>query len=157
MTEAPIFTVARIAPQADGTFNYNRHGLLALALAVEDRHGDMADVVAWGRDPCRWWLRRGDQTPILGARTLAEATWHGEPVMLYATPESWLRANRPGGEAEEDHCIAVLRWDVDLRPLFEGVRSVQCETPALGRCLHDALHQFDPVIELFSTGARHAA
>ena len=65
MTEAPNFMVARIAPQAVGGFAYDRSG--SLALAVEDRHGDMADVVAWGRDPYRWWLRRGDQTPILGA------------------------------------------------------------------------------------------
>ncbi len=151
-----LASTARIAPAADGSFSYDRAGMLALILAVEDCHGNFVDAIAW-RDPSPWWLRRGDQTPILGARTLAEATWYGEPVMLYATPESWLRAHRPGGEAEEDHCIAVLRWDVDLRPLFEGVRSVQCETPALGRCLHDALHQFDPVIELFSTGARHAA
>ncbi len=40
---------------------------LALTPAVEDRHGDMAGVVAWGRDPLKWWLRRGDQTSILGA------------------------------------------------------------------------------------------
>ena len=67
MTEAPNFMVARIAAQADGGFTHSRNGSLALTLAVEDRHGDMVDVVAWGRDPCRWWLRRGDQTPILGA------------------------------------------------------------------------------------------
>ena len=60
MTEAPNFMVARIAPQADGSFAYDRSGSLALTLAIEDRHGDMADVVAWGRDPCRWWLRGGD-------------------------------------------------------------------------------------------------
>lgn len=33
---------------------------LAFTLAVEDRPGDMADVVAWGRGPLKWWLRRGD-------------------------------------------------------------------------------------------------
>ncbi len=45
-TELLVVSVARIAAQADGGF---------------------ADVVAWGRDPLKWWLRRGDQTPILGA------------------------------------------------------------------------------------------
>ncbi len=65
MTEAPNFVVARIAPQADGSFAYDRSGSLALTLAVEDRHGDFADVVAWGRAPLKWWLQRGDQTPIL--------------------------------------------------------------------------------------------
>ncbi len=63
----PAFGAERIITSSAGTFSYNRHGLLALTLAVEDRHGDIVDVVAWGRDPCRWWLRRGDLTPILGA------------------------------------------------------------------------------------------
>ncbi len=117
MTEAPIFTVARIAAQADGSFAYDRSGSLALTLAVEDRHGDMADVVAW-RDPSPWWLRRGDQTPILGAPALAMASWHHEPVLLWETPEAWVQSHRPGGEADRHHCVCILRWDVDLRPLF---------------------------------------
>ena len=150
-------STARIAPAEDGTFSYSPQGSLALTLAVEDVSGDMADIVGWFKNSHHWWLRRGDQTPILGARALAIASWHHEPIALYSNPESWLRAHRPGGDVDRVHCVCVLRRDVDLRPLFEGVRSVQCETPALGRCLHDALHQFDPVIALFSTGARHAA
>ena len=62
MTEAPIFTVARIAAQADGSFAFSRSGSPALTLAVEDRHGDMVDVVAW-RDPSPWWLRRAATEP----------------------------------------------------------------------------------------------
>ena len=157
MTEAPNFMVARIAPQADGGFAYDRSGSLAITVAVEDRHGDMVDVVAWGRDPYRWWLRRGDQTPILGANSLAMASWHHEHILLWATPEAWVGAHRPGGEADRSYCVAVLRWDVDLRPLFDGVPSVQCQTPSLARLLENALHQFDPEIEVFSMGARHAA
>ena len=157
MTEAPNFMVARIVPQADGGFAYDRGGSLALVLAVEDRHGEMADVVAWGRDPLKWWLRRGDQTPILGSPALAEAAWHHEPVVLWETPEAWVQSPRHGGGGDRHHCAAVLRWDDDLRPLFDGVSSVQCETLALKRRLDNTLHQFDPEIEVFSAGVRHAA
>ncbi len=63
-----VVSVARIALQADGGFAYDRSRSLALTLAVEDRHGDFADVVAWGRDPCRWWLRCGDVVAGVVAR-----------------------------------------------------------------------------------------
>ncbi len=156
-TEPLVVSLARIAPQANGSFVYDRSGSLALTLAVEDRHGDMVDVVAWGRDPLKWWLRRGDQTPILGSPALAEAAWHHEPALLWGTPEAWVQSHRPGGEADRSYCVTVLRWDVDLRPLFDGVPSVQCQTPSLARLLENALHQFDPEIEVFNMGARHAA
>ncbi len=152
-----LISTARIAPAEDGTFSYSPKGSLTLTLAVENIDGDMVDVVAWGRDPRGWWLRRGDETPILGERALAIARWHHEPIVLLENPEQYLKAHRPGGEAGRHYLACMLRWDVDLRPLFDGVSSVQCETPALKRRLDGALHQFDPVIELFSTGARHAA
>ena len=143
MTEAPIFTVARIAAQADGSFAYSRSGSLALTLAVEDRHGDMADVVAW-RDPSHWWLRRGEETPILGAPALAEACWHHEHILLWETPEAWVRSHRPGGEADRHHCVCILRWDMDLRPLFEGVPRIDCAVLELRGQLRKALRRFEP-------------
>ena len=152
-----LISTASIAPAEDGTFSYSPQGSLALTLAVEDVSGDMADIVGWFKNPHHWWLRRGDQTPILGARALAIARWHGGSISLLSNPESWLRAHRPGGEADRAHCVCVLRWDVDLSPLFSDISAIHCETPALGRCLHDALHQFDPVIELLKTESCHAA
>ena len=156
MTEAPIFTVARIAAQADGSFAYSRSGSLALTLAVEDRHGDMVDVVAW-RDPSPWWLRRGDQTPILGAPALAMASWHHDPVLLWETPEAWVRSHRPGGEADRHHCVCILRWDVDLRPLFEGVPRIDCAVPELRGQLRKALRRFEPQITAPPPEVRRAA
>ena len=74
-----FISTARIAPAEDGTFSYHPKGSLALTLAVEDRHGDMVDVVAWGRDPLKWWHRRGDQTPNLigevAARIVERLRW----------------------------------------------------------------------------------
>ena len=156
MTEAPIFTVARIAAQADGSFAYSRSGSLALTLAVEDRHGNMVDVVAW-RDPSHWWLRRDDLTPILGAESLAMASWHHEHILLWETPEAWVQSHRPGGEADRHHCVCILRWDVDLRPLFGGVPRIDCAVPELRGQLRKALRRFEPQITAPPPEVRRAA
>ena len=38
------------------------------SLFVRDRHGLPVDLVAWLIDePGEWWMREGDETPILGA------------------------------------------------------------------------------------------
>ena len=97
IAETQISGTARIRPNADGTFRYDPKGQPATTLGVNDRHGNLVDVVAWPEDPRQWWLRRGDQTPILGARALAMAAWHGESVKLYCTPKGWLRAIERAG------------------------------------------------------------
>ena len=152
-----LASTARIAPAADGSFSYDRAGMLALILAVEDCHGNFVDAIAWGRDPSPWWLRRGDQTPILGAPALAEACWHHEHILLWETPGAWVQSHRPGGEADRHHCVCILRWDVDLRPLFEGVPRIDCAVPELRGPLRKALRRFEPQITAPPPEVRRAA
>ena len=85
---------ARIRTSRGGTFVFDSAGAVAAIGKVHDRDGVLADLVTWlpGR-PGTWWLRRGTETPVLGARDLAVAAWFHEPIRLYSTPESWFRRN----------------------------------------------------------------
>ena len=148
---------ARIRPNADGTFRYDPKGQPATTLVVENRYSNFVDVVAWCDDPRHWWLRRGDQTPILGARALAMAAWHGESVKLYCTPKGWLRAIERAGSTDTTARICLLQPSVDLRPLLEGVSRIDCETADLGDMLRRGLRAWEPKITPPPEAARHAA
>ncbi len=157
--------VERIATTASGTVAPDGHGDLAAVLGVHDRHHELVDLVAWFPDrPCAWWVRHGDECPILGAEGLAQAAWHGEPVQLYSTPEDWLRARccardgdhrRQGGDLH--HVICILRWGLELKPLFDGVSRVDCDSADLERRLLRGLRSWEPKTTTSSGGVRHAA
>lgn len=157
MIEAIISGTARIRPKADGTYHYDPKGQPATTLAVEDRDGNFVDVVAWDQDPCRWWLRRGDQIPILGARALAMAAWHGEPVQLYGTPEGWLQAHPRAGDTDTTYGICILQPGADLRPLLDGVSRVDCQNADLEEMLRRAMRAWEPKLWSPPVVNRHAA
>ena len=152
MTSAP-----RYVTRADGTFAPDPTGqdcYPMVILGVKDRHGELVDLVAWYLDaPENWYLRIGDETPVLGAHALALAAYYRRSVTLYPTPEAWLYARL----RDRDHAaVCVLDWDVDLRPLFEGVSGVECAHPHLEDRLYDSLRRFEPKITT-PVGVRHAA
>ena len=157
MIEVVISGAARISPQADGTFRYDRKGEPATTLGVSARDGNLADVVAWCKDPHQWWLRRGDQTPIVGARALAIAAWHGEPVKLYGTPKGWLQAHSRAGDTDTTYRICILQPGVDLRPLLDGVSRVDCENADLEEMLRRAMRAWEPKLWSPPVVKRHAA
>jgi hypothetical protein len=94
---------ARVAPLADGTFDYADDGLAACLVAVVDhwREPDDAgvvDIIAFSPDdPSRWWLRTG-AAYALGAHLLDLC----EPILVVATPVEWLSH---AGEA-----LCILDW-----------------------------------------------
>ena len=134
---APIMT------SSDGAYRPDPAGEWAAILAVHDRFGELIDLVSWlPETPSRWWLRVGDETPVLGARALAFAADCGKPIRLFSTPEEWLRARGNRG----DH-VCVLNWGVDLCPLFNGVSQILCNTPGLERRLREKLRQWEPEID----------
>ena len=97
----------------DETFRLDG-GDKALSLFVRDRYGHPADLVAWFNDrPGEWWLRKGDETPVLGARQLAGSEMTAAPLPIYPTPLAWLEA---GGDG-----ICILDWDMKLAWLFDGL------------------------------------
>ena len=86
----------------------------ATIMLVRDRHGYPADLVAWLEgEPGHWWLREGDETPIVGARQLAGAEMTAAPLPIHPTPATWLES---GGDG-----VCVLDWDMNLAGLFDGL------------------------------------
>ena len=157
MTDVPRIGAARIATSADGTYRPDPAGAWAAVLEVkgfvlepvgmvggslvwDDVH-DVVDLVAWHpEDPGRWWLRRGDATPIIGARELRIAGHFNTPIELYETPQAWARA---GG-----HGVAVLIWGAPLNELFDGVGRVECASPRLKRGLVSAWRAREPRVKV---------
>ncbi len=147
----------RYVTRADGTFApdpKDQAGQPVVVLGVKDQDGELVDIVAWHPDaPERWFLRLGDETPILGAHALAVAAYYRRSVTLYPSPEKWLFAR----VRDRDHAaVCVLDWSVDLRPLFEGVSGVTCTAPGLEPALYHSLRNFEPRITTVE-GVRHAA
>lgn len=153
----PRFGRARIQPLEGGTYRPVAAGQAAVILAVDDRYGEIADLVVWSPDkPSEWWLRFGDECPILGAADLAFAADCHEPVTLLPTPEAWLFSHsKPNSRA----VVAVIDWGVDIGPLFEGVTTVSCDSPELRDRFRKALRAWEPKTTSTSSTreVRHAA
>ncbi len=147
----------RYVTRADGTFAPDptgQDGQPMVILGVKDRYGELVDLVAWHPDvPERWYIRIGDETPILGAHALALAAYYRRSVTLYPSPEAWLYARL---RDRDQDAVCVLDWSVDLRPLLEGVSGVECADPQLEGRLYDSLRNFEPRITTVE-GVRHAA
>ena len=149
------FGRAQIQPLASGAYRPSDAGQWAVILEVRDRHDELADLVAWlPDDPGHWWLRDGDETPLLGARALAIAADCHEPVTILPTPEAWLFAHR---ERSEGAVVCVMDWGVDLAPLFDGVSRVDCDSPDLQKRLLRSLRTWEPPIIAPRQGARRVA
>ena len=130
-------TSIRIVAKDDDTYSPDPNGRLAVLVPVRDRWGEIADIVAFIQDaPEQWWCRHGDETPILGAWALAHAAWERQPLMLWETPLQWLLQRRSGS--------VVLDWGVDLRPIFEDVPAIICQSAALRSRLQENFLAFGP-------------
>ncbi len=132
----------------DGSFEFAPDGEPAIVAKVHDAHGDLADFVAWQPErPGRWWLRRGD-IAVLGGHALEVANYHGDNIRLLETPQDWFRS---GGD---DVCI--LLWAAPLVELFDGVGTVECDSPELQQRFVKALRRWEPCITT-RREARHVA
>ncbi len=130
-------TSIRIVGKNDGTYSPDPNGRLAVLVPVRDRWGETTDIVAFIQDePEQWWCRYGDETPILGAWALAHAAWERQPLILWETPLQWLLQRRSGS--------VVLDWGIDLRPIFEDVPAINCQSAALRSRLQENFLAFGP-------------
>jgi hypothetical protein len=168
--DIPTFGIAKIVTREDGRYRPDIAGEWAAVVPVHDRFGELVDLCAWfPNEPQRWWLRLGEATPILGTKALAIAAAEGEPINLQGTPERWLMdqggacIRPPGACAIECATCAlprgacILRWDVDLRELFEGVARVDCDCSELRRRLLQSLRGWEPRVTARHQEVRHAA
>ena len=127
----------RIITSAEGTYTPAPDGDYAAILPVHDAEGELANLVAWSPDaPGHWWLRYSDECFILGARALEVAAYFHDPIELQGTPQVWAIEGGKGA--------CVLRWDVDLRPWFEGLKRVDCHAAVASR-LRQNLRAWEPV------------
>ena len=157
MTGATLlrFGRARIQPLVSGNYRPSDDGQWAIVLGVQDRFDEIVDLVAWWPDdPGSWWLRHGDEVPLLGARALAFAADERQPIMLLPTPEAWLFAV---SERSEERVVCVLDWGVGLGPLFDGVSRVECQGPDLQKRFQRTLRAWEPKITAARQGASRAA
>lgn len=92
---SPIFETA------PGRFEPSGNGPLAMILA-DDPVFPVEAVAFHHRQPSRWWLRTGG-SPIIGGREIEEAALEKVPLLVCASPLSWLRRRRPA--------ICIVAWD----------------------------------------------
>ena len=144
-----LVSVLCIVPQSSGLFKFDPEGEPAAIARIYDRNDELVDFVAWHPDnPGIWWLRNGDETPLLGTRNLAMAAYYGDPIRLYSTPQDWLIAGRKGA--------CVVKWDWPLNDLFYGVGDVECSSAPLQRKLIASLRRWEPRVVVRKV-VRHAA
>ena len=139
----------RIVTSADGTYTPESDGDYAAIVPVHDVNHELVDLLAWHvGSPGRWW-RRFAAWPVLGARDLAKARYYHDPVVLHSTPDAWVLA---GGEG-----VCLLDWHLDLRPLFQGVSAVRCDSQTLAARFQTAMRRWEPKTTISRVKTRHAA
>ena len=161
-----IISIVRIAPRPDGGFDFDNEGEWAFAIQVYgfevemidvDQDGipvegmvyNVVDLLAWLPDsPGTWWMRRGDETPILGSRNLAMAAYHGDSITLHQNPHEWLLGGRRGA--------CVIKWGWPLGDLFADVGEIECSSVPLKRKLVASLRRWEPRV-VVRKGVRHEA
>jgi hypothetical protein len=142
----PDFTLSAINPYSNGTFELAATGTKAIIMAV-DESGDAIDDVAWyPGQPGKWWLRHGVAT-VLGEDAIDAARWHGESVLLVATPADWIKAR---GEA-----ACILDWSADVYGPLSLAPGVRCATVALAGQLRKAISR--PRLNITIAGVRRYA
>ena len=89
-------TAIRVATKDDGTYRVDPEGRLAALIPVRDRWGEIVDAVAFFPEQSeQWWLRYGDEMPILGRlKSMAQARQSFWPTLQPATAASG-PASRP--------------------------------------------------------------
>ena len=133
--------LATIKPIKGGLFEFTENGLAAVVVPAYDglpglldanpeRHVEhLVDLVAVDLDrPERFWRRHG-KAVLLGNAFLEIAGETCEPVPVFKTPLSWLKAGGAG--------ICILDWD-HAKDLLLG-RELLAEDLGLGDRLEDAL------------------
>jgi hypothetical protein len=111
---------------------------------------DVGDLIAWFPDnPSRWWHRFG-LVPFLNFEAVERAAWFREPLSLWSTPLSWLRAAGKGA--------VILDNAVHLPLWFGGITDIASEDIALARRIKRAMQQQERRLPAFHVlDARAAA
>ena len=136
--------VAWIKPLPDGRYRpagETEPGAIDADLVeIEDRHGGIFDIAAWGHDdPGRWWLRAGLGS-ILGADAIERSGEYETPVYLVTTPRAWVECRSRG--LLQTACI--LQWNLRLWPLLAEANEFRCSTPELRDHLTRTLREQGP-------------
>ncbi len=141
---------ARILTRRNGTFAVDKTGEVAAVGKVHDRDDVLADIVAWfPGNAGTWWLRRGTETPVLGARNLAVAVEFGTTNELRRTPVAWF--------CDPHDSACILMWNARLSDLFDGIDAGVVADPAHRHRLIRAWRSWEPPVRVVGEGVSHAA
>ena len=148
------FGVARIEPTGN-TFQFSDGGSGAVIVPVCDDYQlesfeySIADLLAFlPGNPGRWWMYR-DACPVLNAAAVDRAAILNIPLVIRATPLSWLAADRDG--------LCVLDWNTNLHTWLASGTRLLCENEILSRRILGALKARFPQPEIRHMEPRNAA
>ena len=129
-----LFGVSRVRTYQDGSYEPAEDGVGAIIIAVIE-HDELSDLLAFcTTDPSRWWLRLG-LAVYLGEEHADYAALLHEPLRLFNSPLSWLRAGCDGA--------VVLDWRFGPSSLFE-VSEIVTEDLQHGEQVEQRLRELDP-------------
>lgn len=109
-----------------GYFDPAEDGQLAVLVPIFPDAPSDDDMVAFFADnPSRWW--RNSTAPILNPDAIDRAIHFQEPLAVWSSPLSWLRA---GGDG-----VVILTDDLDVGFHLRGVPTVNAETVELAQTI----------------------
>lgn len=144
----PTVGVARIAPQADGTYRPDPAGEVRAVILPAQPPSDMddlgrhidqlfdlgGDLVAFdATNPARWWMRFG-KAAVLNPEPLDRAAYERTPARLFASPLEWMRVAGAGGILDCTAGSVILDWN-RAAAVLAGLDAIEC-----GPHLVDALN-----------------
>ena len=130
------FGLSPITIMAPGRFRLSDDCRQPLHMILPDDADWPVDLVAFHRArPDRWWVRTG-AAAILGEGDIEVAAPTSAPLLVAATPLSWLRCRRAA--------ICILDWSTfnPRRHLDDIGVPVRCETQAVEIRLRDQMNAF---------------
>jgi hypothetical protein len=135
-----VIGAAPVRPAGDALFEIDDGGAWSALQPVDDASGEVVDIIAWRpAEPEHWRFLTGEGE-ALGLIELDVRLEEDGPIICYASPLSWLRADGRG------LCLLTDDWAVVQRILI-GERTVGAETSELGRRL-DKILRYRPSPEI---------
>jgi hypothetical protein len=140
------FGLSAVETSHDGTFQFADHGRQARIVGIHGPGSDEPiDLLAWYPwRPKTWWTLRG-LVPLLGEYHASRSIYFQKPLIVRASPETWLRAGLDG-------CVLLEPRSVSFH--LAGARRILVESPAVAERLREGFHSTVPEIRVINRTGR---